>query len=253
MLLEQVGGAVEQLRPRFAAELVPFDLRGRGGADHAVDIRLARPDGLADDHRRYRTARRSAAFSPLPPPVGAAVQCLASSFFSRFSSGSRTSGSLRSTPALLTRPLPKIALGSGIAGLRLGSSVSSSATGSRTSSSTGMSSSAMRLTKLRVGAVLEQAADEIGEQFLVAADRRVDAHRRRLVADARAPAWPAPRTAPRPCRAGAGTRTASCRPAPSPRRWCWRCGWRRRDRCSRSPPAAAWRRRGRRRRSRPCG
>ena len=35
-----------------------------------------------------------------------------------------------------------------------------------------------------VGAVLEQAADEIGEQFLVAADRRVDAHRGRLFADA---------------------------------------------------------------------
>ena len=35
-----------------------------------------------------------------------------------------------------------------------------------------------------VGAVLEQAADEIGEQFLVAADRRVDAHRGRLLADA---------------------------------------------------------------------
>ena len=43
----------------------------------------------------------------------------------------------------------------------------------------------MRLTKLRIGAVLEQPADEVGEQFLVAADRRVDAHRGRRVADPR--------------------------------------------------------------------
>ena len=34
-----------------------------------------------------------------------------------------------------------------------------------------------------IGAVLEQAADEIGEQLLVAADRRVDANRRLRVAD----------------------------------------------------------------------
>ena len=53
-----------------------------------------------------------------------------------------------------------------------------------------------------IGAVLEQPADEIGEQFAMAADRRVDAARRpRVVACA------APRTASRPCRAGAGTRS----------------------------------------------
>ena len=45
---------------------------------------------------------------------------------------------------------------------------------------------------------------------------------------------------------------ACCPRAPSPGRWCWRCGWRKRDRWRRSRPAASWRRRDRRRRSRPC-
>ena len=41
----------------------------------------------------------------------------------------------------------------------------------------------MRLTKRGIGAVFEQAPDEIGEQLLVASDRRVDPHRRARIAD----------------------------------------------------------------------
>ena len=34
MLLEQVGGAIEQRGAPIAAELVPFDLRGEPGPNH---------------------------------------------------------------------------------------------------------------------------------------------------------------------------------------------------------------------------
>src|SRR4029434_830353 len=51
MLLEQVGGAIEQLCATIAAELVPFDLRGEPGADHPVDIGFTRISDAADDDR----------------------------------------------------------------------------------------------------------------------------------------------------------------------------------------------------------
>ncbi len=147
MLFVEVGGALEQLRARFAAERVPADLRGmrrRGPSDRPRRPSLrttCRPSirwSCGDDDRP----------APRPfPSVGFAVQLRLSSAFSRSSSGSRTSGSLRSTPALLRRPAPKSSRGRTIFGLRLGSSASSSATGSRTSSSSDTSSSAMRLTK----------------------------------------------------------------------------------------------------------
>ena len=73
-----------------------------------------------------------------------------------------------------------------------------------------------------VGAVLEQAADEIGEQVLMAADRRIGPAG---IAGAARPA--ASRRAPRPCRAGAGTRSPRRR-RPSRRRSrpSAHCAWR---------------------------
>ena len=65
------------------------------------------------------------------------------------------------------------------------------------------SGSAMLVDERGVGAVLQQAAHQIGQQRLVRADRRIDAARPVELVAARRP----PRTAARPCRAGTGTRT----------------------------------------------
>ena len=112
-----------------------------------------------DRRRRPRLERRSDSdpmvmrrtiglASPFPS-AGFAVQLRASSAFSRSSNGSRTSGSLRSTPSLLRRSGPKRSRGRRIVGLRWGSSASSSVdrigAPARRSDTC---SSAMRLTKL---------------------------------------------------------------------------------------------------------
>ena len=70
-----------------------------------------------------------------------------------------------------------------IFGLRLGSSAASSATGIAHQLVDRHLLVGDAVDEARIGAVLEQAADEIGEQLLVAADRRVDPHRRARVAD----------------------------------------------------------------------
>ena len=164
--------------------------------------------------------------APCPfPSVGLAVQLRLSSAFSRSSSGSRTSGSERSTPALLRRSAPNISRGRTIFGLRLGSSAVE--LGDRIADQLVERHLLVgdAVDEAGVGAVLEQPADEIGEQLLVAADRRVDAHRRR--ARRRSPASSLrqllvqllahavqPLELERP----------ALRPAPSPGRSCWRCG-----------------------------
>ena len=101
-----------------------------------------------------------------------------------------------------------------------------------------------------VGAVLQQAAHQIGQQGLVRADRRIDAAGPVELRPARR----LPRRAARPCRAGTGTRTGRRRNCRRPWRGSWpasaHCGWRTAGTPRRARPAACGRRRGRRRR---CG
>ena len=103
------------------------------------------------------------------------------------------------------------------------------------------------LHERRVRAVLQQPAHQIGQQIAMAADRRIDAAGKLAAILAIA------RTAPRPCRAGAETRTP-CRP-PSRRtaRPSARCAWRIADRGAAAAPIASARRRGSSGRSSPCG
>jgi hypothetical protein len=195
----------------LAAERSHSMLRGMRGANHAVDVGgVARR--RADGRAGCRTARRSARAQRLAAEVGRRSSC---GFRARQPLEQRLAHQriAEIDAGAVARALPKIALGSGIAGLRLGSSASSSATGSRTRASTGTSSSAMRLTKrswrrFRAGAGRDRRAAPCGCR---PARRCAPASASRR---SRARAWRAPRTAPRPCRGGAGTRTASCRPAP---------------------------------------
>ena len=153
------------------------------GADRAVDVGGGGvgdgADGQRGVERRDDGHRRGAAAERR---LGASRRGC-SSALSRLSNGSRSSGSLRSTPALLRRPLPKMASGSGIAGLRLG--VERGEFGDRIADQRVDRHVVVgdAVDERRIGAVFEQAADEVGEQFLVAADRRVDPHRGRRVAD----------------------------------------------------------------------
>ncbi len=104
-----------------------------------------------------------------------------------------------------------------------------------------------------VGAVLQEAPDQVGEQGLVRAHRRVDAAR----PPQPSPRRPPPRRAARPSRGGTGTRTgrAGNPGLPSPR--CWRasarCGWRIAGTPRRARRGAGGRRRGTTRRCGPCG
>ncbi len=79
----------------------------------------------------------------------------------------------------------------------------------------------------RVGAVLEQPPHQVRQQVLVLAHRRIDAARHAESIGASSPR----RTAPRPCRAGAGTRTRdrSASPGATRRPPCARCAWRTAD------------------------
>ena len=110
--------------------------------------------------------------------------CRLSSAFSRSSSGSRTSGSRQiDAGAVAARGSEECRAAGRSSDCAWAQALRARRPGSRTSSSSETCSSAMRLTKARIGAVLEQPADEIGEQLLVAADRRIDAHRGPRVAD----------------------------------------------------------------------
>ena len=75
-------------------------------------------------------------------------------------------------------PAPNRSRGSGMRGCGFGCSASHRATGSATISSTGSFVVDDAVDEGGVGAVLQQPAHQIGQQVLVAADRRIDAARR---------------------------------------------------------------------------
>ena len=182
MLLVEVGGAVEQLRPRLAAKRVPADLRGVTGAGHPVDLGgsrlehgsdrdavvLRRHDRPALTLSKARLGRPAAALECLQPLEQRLANQRIGQVDARAVAAVGAEHIARKDDLRIALGLKRVELGDGVPDqlverdLLVGDAVDEAG----------------------IGAVLEQPSNEIGEQLLVAADRRVDPHRRPRIADA---------------------------------------------------------------------
>ena len=183
VIFEQVGGAVEQARPFVATKRVPRGLGRGGGAHHRVDIGGGGVANVADfdsgiERRGHRDRLGALAerrdrgpilvFEFLQPRH----QRVALGWVAKVQSGA------------VATPAGKDRIGEWDVGAALG--LERSKLGDRIADQ-GLDRNIVvgdAVDETRVGAILEQAADEVGEQFLVASDRGVDPHRGNPIADA---------------------------------------------------------------------